>query len=131
MIAKVLVWCLKHFRFSEKESVTLTNALIHSVQAVPLHAIITVDENRRILVQGEPLDIEQTISLGQSAVALQQSTLLRLIREQVRFTAIDNGFLRNEKADQYQESFYKAALWYAQQEKELIDALAGPSDPTR
>ena len=64
-------------------------------------------------------------------VALTTNTTLQLVRDQVRFTCVENGFMKNEKSDPYQSLFYKAALWYAQEEKTLIEALAGSPDSTR
>jgi hypothetical protein len=61
--------------------------------------------------------------LNESAIALKDNQALRLIRDQVRFMAVDKGYLQSK--DPEAQLFYKAALWYAQEEQALIDSLAG------
>lgn len=127
MIARLVAWLLsKNLSVQDRE--ILMRKVMHSLDIVPLRAMITTDENRRVLVQGKPLSIEQGIILRESASALLKNQAQKLIREQVRFSAIDQGFLQNEKADPYRELFYKSALWYAQAEKELVEAIAGSQD---
>lgn len=127
MIAKLVAWLLRQ-DLSVKNRGILMNAVINSLDTVPLRAMISTDENRRVLVQGKLLSPEQAISLRESATSLLNNQAMKLIREQVRFAAIDQGFLQNEKADPYRELFYKAALWYAQSERELVEAIAGSQD---
>ncbi len=129
MIAKLAAWLLRRKTFSEKDRIILTNAVIHSLDALPLRAIITVDEGRRILVQGKPLAAEQVLALQESAAAALANPAASLIDEQVRFAAIDRGFLQSD--DPKTQLFYKAALWFAQERKNLLTQLSGPSDPTR
>lgn len=127
MIARLAAWLLKK-NLSVEDRGILVNAVMHSLDTVPLRAMISTDENRRVLVQGKLLSPEQGISLRESATSLLNNQAMKLIREQVRFAAIDQGYLQNEKADPYRELFYKAALWYAQAEKELVEAIAGSED---
>jgi hypothetical protein len=129
MLARIIAFLLKR-DLSVKTRTILLNAVIHSF-GFPIKAIISTDENRRILVQGKLLTVDETVQLQESAYALARNPALRLIRDQVRFKAIELGYLQNVDADPYRELFYKAALWYAQEEKELIDGLAGSPDSTR
>lgn len=129
MIAAIVVWALKHLSLSEKDRLVLLTGVMHSINTVPLHAIITVDENRHILVQGKPLNVDQLLTLQESAVSVLNSQARNLIHEQVRFAAIDQGFLKSD--DPKTQLFYKAALWFAQEETTLLKQLAGASDPTR
>lgn len=120
MIARLIAFSLRNLSLADKT--VLLNAVINRL-AVPLHAIISTDENRRILVQGKPLSIEQTETLHESAVALKDNQARRLIRDQVRFVAVDKGFLQSK--DPEAQLFYKAALWFAQEEDALVESLAG------
>lgn len=128
MIAKIIAFLLRK-NLSVSDRVVLVNAVINRLE-IPTRAIITVDDNRRIVVQGKPLSTEQTQSLQESAFALANNPALKLIRDQVRFQAVDLGYLQNVDSDKYRELFYKAALWYAQEETALIASLAGTKDPT-
>jgi hypothetical protein len=125
MIAKLITAILKFL--PAKSRASLVTAVINSWN-FPTKAIITTDEHRKVLVQGRPLTVEESVRLHESASALQRNPALRLIHDQVRFLAIDNGYLKNVHADPYQELFYKAALWAIQEEKNLIDGLSGQQD---
>lgn len=127
MIVQVIKW-LWRSRLSDKDRLSLLNIVIHRLDIIPLRAIITVDENRRVLVQGKPLDTEQLIVLRESASSTLNSYARNIIREQIRFAAIDQGFLKSD--DPQTQLFYKAALWFAQEEQNLLENIASP-DPTR
>lgn len=122
MIAKILAWGIRKWNFSDKDRLVLITGVMHSLDAVPLHAIISVDENRRILVQGKPISSEQAFALSESAATALRSQALSLVHEQVKFAAIDRGFLKSD--DPRTQLFYKAALWFAQQERELLEMLS-------
>lgn len=124
MLVKILTFLLRK-NLSLKDRDALVNALINRLN-VPTRAIITTDENRRILVQGNPLSIEQTIALREAAYALTTNHALKIIRDQVRFQAVDRGFLQS--SDPETQLFYKAALLYAQEETELINSIAAIQD---
>jgi len=124
MIAKITAWLLKNVPLSVEDRNVLVTAVINRLD-VPVRAIITLDDSRRIVVQGKPLSIEQTQSLQEGAVALRTNVARQLIRDQVRFKAVDVGYLQNTHSDKYQELFYKAALWFAQEEDALVESLSG------
>lgn len=128
MIAKFAAWLLKRNLSPEDRSLLLT-AVVNTIGAVPVKAIISVGENQQILVHGKPLALDQAIALRESAQAALNSYARALVHEQIRFAAVDAGFLKNESDDRYRSVFYKAALWFAQQENELLKALS-PTDST-
>lgn len=123
MIVRLVAFFLKSKRLSLKDRAVLLTEVMHSLDTVPLRAIIQVDESLRILVNGRPVDNEQLLVLRESARALLNSPVRRLVREQVRFAAIDTGFLKNP-GDLEREIFYKAALWYDQEQEQLFQSLA-------
>ena len=128
MIASFASWALRRMRPGSKGRAILTAAILDSIDAVPLRSMIAIDEHRRVLVRGEPLNPEEFIQLRESARAILNNRATRLIRDQVRFVAINDGYLKS--IDPETQIFYKAALWYAQSEKELLQELAGTQDPT-
>lgn len=123
MIAKLVIWLMGRKTFSEKERLSLVNAVLRNIDAVPLRALIDVDDNRRILVRGKLASTEDLIVLQQSADTALNSVARNLIHEQVRFMAIDKGYLQSD--DPKTQLFYKAALWFAQQENDLLKQMAG------
>lgn len=122
MLAKLVVWLLKNTS-SEKDRAFLVNAVINTLDAVPVRAIISADEYRRVLVNGRQLEPEQIISLRESAANALNNHALNLVREEVRWKAINLGYLQALDPTKTSE-FYKAALWYAQEEKDLLRRLA-------
>lgn len=124
MIVKLVEWALNHKSLSEKDRQALLTIILKSVDAVPLRAMITIDENRQILVNGKQVSEEQRESIVNGARSALNNPALALVRENVRFSAINIGYLQNEKADPYREVFYKSALWYAQEEKNVLTELA-------
>lgn len=129
MIVRIIAWFLERKNLSEQDRLALLTRVMHSLEAVPLHAIITVDESQRILIQGRLATVEQLVSLQESATSVLNSQARNLIHEQVRFAAIDQGFLKSD--DPKTQLFFKAALWFAQEESTLLKQLAGLPDPTR
>lgn len=127
MLIKLVIWLLKWKRLSVRDRTVLTNVLLESIKAVPLKSIISIDQSHNIYVMGQPLDGDQVVKLRNSASSTIHSEARRLVQNQVRFAAIDKGFLKNY--DDKDELFYKAALWYSQQENELLEALSGEITP--
>lgn len=120
-----LIKLILRIPLSDKDQLALVNSVINRV-GIPLRSILAVDGNRRILVNGSPLSIEQSQSIQEGAYALLRNPARKLIRDQVRFQAIDKGYLQS--ADPKVQLFYKAALLFAQEEEELTRQLAGNPD---
>lgn len=112
---------IKHYPFSLRARTALTNTLIGSI-AIPIRAAITV-RGGRIFINGKQAEPEMLLSLHEAADAVLKNQARKLIHEQVRFMALDKGFLGTD--DPTQQLFYKAALWYSQEENNLLEQLAG------
>lgn len=126
MIAQLAVWLLGRKSFSEKDRIILTNALLRGAGAFPLRAVIGVDANQRMTINGKPVSLDDMATLRDTADTALRSPARKLVHEQVRFMAIDKGFLQTE--DPKVQLFYKAALWFAQEETELLKQMAGNPD---
>lgn len=124
MIATLIKLILR-IPLSDRDQTLLVNAVINRI-GIPLRSILAIDGNRRILVNGSPLSIEQSQNLQEGAYALLRNPARKLIRDQVRFQAIDKGYLQSN--DPKLQLFYKAALLFAQEEDELVRTLAGNPD---
>lgn len=119
-MTSLVVWLLKTFG-SRK---VLEEIVFASLETPPMRGIISQDASRRLTVSGRVLSPEQILGLRESAQNALDSQALKVVRDQVRFKAIDEGYL--SAADPTKTStFYKAALWYAQEERAILEGLAG------
>lgn len=121
MLANLLAWVYLR-KWSNKDRATLTNALMKGIDAFPIRSIVVIDGPQNISVQGKQLDGVQVASLRESASAALNNRAISLIRDQVRWKAIEEGFLKSDNPEH--QLFYKAALWYAQEEKNLLYQIA-------
>lgn len=120
-----LIKLILRIPLSDKDQTNLVNAVINRL-GIPLRSILAIDGNRRILVNGRPLSIEQSQQIQEGSYALLKNPARKLIRDQVRFQAVDKGYLQSN--DPKVQLFYKAALLFAQEEDELVRTLAGNPD---
>lgn len=126
MLTNIKDWLLTYLLkrdLSEKMKLKLSTLLLENFHALPFRDIITVNEKGVLLVSGRQLDIEQTISLRESASGALQSVALKLINDQVLFNAVSLGVHKVERPEQMM--FSRAAIWWGQQQHELLKLLAG------
>lgn len=90
----------------------------------PLRGIIAYDDANRMMVNGRRVSPDQLLTLRDSAQNALDNGALKLIREQVRFNALNQGYLQNTDPSK-DAGFYKSVLWYAQEEINILQALAG------
>lgn len=126
MLSKILVFLLRK-DLPEKNRLLLMNVILTALDAVPLRAAISVDENRRIVIRGRVVPLESLMQLRDSAESVLNSQARNVIHEQVRFMAIEKGYLQT--ANPTEQLFYKAALWVMQEENELLKQMAGTLAP--
>lgn len=122
MIARFASWALRHARLSQEDRMLLTNQLLSTVGALPLHATFTVDEAGKLLMRGVPLEYEQAVVLRESANNILHSTAWKMVREQVLYEAISKGV--HEALNNDQVLFSKAAIWFQQQQENTLKVLA-------
>lgn len=123
MIVKLIIWLLKSKRLSAKNRVVLINALMDKMNAVPLQSLIAKDNAGNLYVAGRKLSGDEAWKLRENASMLLRSNARKLVQDQVRFTAIDKGFLKNDLDDV--TLFYKAAIWFSQEENAVYESIAG------
>lgn len=123
---RLAVW-LTQFLLKQKLSkelrVKLMTSILDNLQALPFREIIRVNEQGVLLVNDRTLDIESTVQLRESAHAALQSVALKLINDQVAFNAVTLGVHKVETPDQM--IFSRAAIWWGQQQRSLLQLLAG------
>lgn len=123
-MTSLIVWLLKKIG---NRSV-LERVLFESLDTPPLRGMISMDESRRMTVAGRVVAPDQLIALKESAQNALDSQALRVVRDQIRFKAIDQGYLSALDPTKT-ATFYKAALWYCQEERSLLESLAGQQTP--
>lgn len=124
MIVRLIAWLLKR-DLSEKDMLVLSNAVMHRLGALPIRGSMYVDDNLRIIVNGKPLDSEQTLLLRNSARIVLDSMAYKLVRDQVKFSAVEHGFHKAESP--LQQLWARAALWHDQEQEQLLKALSQDS----
>lgn len=104
------------------------NALLDNFRAVPIRDIIKFNQFGAVLVNGQELDAEQSIRIKQSAHALFDNQVRRLVQDQVTYNAINLGVHKGTSPETI--LFAKASLWVMQEEEKLVRALAQEDTPT-
>lgn len=118
---RIAAWLLST-NLSVEERNALTNAILDRQYALPFHDIITIGQDGKALIKGEPLDYQRALLMQQSAKATLDSPVRQLIREQVAFQAVTIGVHKQKVPEDI--IFSKAALWWGQREQELLEILA-------
>lgn len=121
-ITKVIARLLKNRNFSIENRTILVSALLDELNFIPSYAILELDEQGKILVEGKPLDSEQSVSIREGARALLNSPTYRLLRNQVAFQAVTVGVHTGDTPERIY--FSKVALWWGLEEEKLIRLLA-------
>lgn len=122
MLARLTVWLLRHSKVSQENKILLTNQLLSTVGALPLHATFTVDEAGKLLIRGRPLEYEQAVVLRESASNILHSNAWQTVKEQVLYEAISKGV--HEALNTDQVLFAKAAIWFCEQQDKTLKVLA-------
>lgn len=112
---------LRRKTLSPVDSIQLTNTVLAKIGSFPTHAIITVEDGK-ILIRGVPLERERAIVIRDSARQALGNMALREVHEQVLYNAIATSLHSAQNFEQ--TMFGKAAVWYGQQEIELLKQLA-------
>ncbi len=126
MLIKIIIWLLRSKRLSKQERIDLSTEVMRGLNIVPMHDIISTDAKYQFLVNGNPIDMETAIRLKESASQVLNSFARSLIHQQIQRLAFVNGFHKASDIDQI--LFYKAALWFSEQEDILLKSIA--QDPT-
>lgn len=120
--SKLVLWALKTARINGEDKTKVMAHLLKNIGALPLTPAFTVDVSGAIVLNGKTLDMEQTIGLRSSASALQQSSMEKVLNEQMRFLAIQMGVHHGLNPEMIM--FSKAALWVIQEREKVIQQIA-------
>lgn len=121
MLVKLIKWLLKRVDNSHRHE--LFTHVLEATDALPLHGIIVVDDAGKLLIRGKTLDYEQALLLRESAKAVLNSPAWKLVHEQALYLGVSEGFLKAQSEKHV--LFGQAAVWFGQQEKDILAILAG------
>jgi hypothetical protein len=121
MLAHLICWLLGTRLLTGKTREHVVNHLLTKIGAFPTHAIITVDEGK-LFIRGVPVEGERAYVLRHGAQIALDNIALRAVHEEVLYKAISQGIHLSQNFEHVQ--FAKAAVWYGQQERELLKLLA-------
>lgn len=128
MAVKLAHFALRRADLSLADRNSLIVHILDRVGALPLRDMIIANEEGALLVNGRTLSVEGARSLRESARAALRNKARKFVHDQVLFTAVTIGVHNLEKVEQ--SIFSRAAIWYGQQENEIL-ALIAQEDPQR
>lgn len=126
LIAKLTVFALKHSKLSIEDKNLCTVALLDSLRALPIKSIIIINEQGLLLVNGEPLDHDQSVKIRDSARVMYASSFRKMVKTQISHLAVTIGVREGLNTDQI--LFSKAALWCLQEEEKLLKSIVGDEE---
>ena len=122
---RLVGWLLKR-KLTPEQRTEIVVHILNSLQAVPLTDIIVSSETG-LYVQGKEISMEQGIVLREAAVQITRNKAWSLIREQVVYESFVGASVKAVKPDDL--LFYRAALWWGQQEEKYLRLLIGENQP--
>ncbi len=100
--------------------------ILDYLQAIPLHAIVSTNEDGELTISGKTIDIEKARQLQAHARSALDNKALTLIREQVVYESYAGAATKAATGEDL--TFYRAALWWAQEVEKHLKVLAGKEE---
>lgn len=94
--------------------------MLNKLHVLPLTDSIIIGQGS-IKLNGKDLEREQVISFAESAVVLKDNWARKILREQIRYLAVNMGIHKSVSLEEL--FFFKAALWCLDEEDKLIDQI--------
>lgn len=125
LIVWLVGWLLKKKLTPEQHNEIVVH-ILDSLHAMPLTDIIIASE-AGLFVQGKEVGIEQGSILRNAAMQMTRNKAWSLIREQVVYESFVGSSVKAVKPEDL--LFYRAALWWGQQEEKYLRLLIGENQP--
>lgn len=123
---KLVNWLLNKSNLTLEQRNSIVRHILTNLHGLPIASIISVGESGEILINNSPLDLEKAKQLRESAKIALDNLSLRLVSQEVLFTAIVGGLHKaTNPEDLY---FYRVAIWYGQQLEAQLKILAQRTD---
>lgn len=111
---------LKKANLSTEDRIALTTALLDKLVVLPFDDILVINE-QGIKIKGKEVDLDGAFSFREHCVALKENVARKILREQVRYMAVQWGVHNGLNLDTVM--FSKAVLWCMQEEDKLLDKI--------
>jgi len=115
-----LIKQLKKSNLTLEDRNAIVTVLLDKLVVLPLNNTLVIN-HKGIVVNGKPLEQEVALNFVESCHALKGNMARNIIREQMKFLAINLGIHNAVSLDTMY--FAKAALWNIQQEDELLQKI--------
>jgi len=123
LITKLVLWALHSKKIVGENKTKITNALLENIGTLPTKRLITFDQYGTMLVNGKYLEVETAIRFKQSAMALRDNEVKRIMNDQLKALAIEMGVHNGLNPETIM--FSKAFLYSIQEEDKLISQIIG------
>lgn len=122
LVVSLVVWLLNKSNLKLEDRTKLSTCVLDKLFALPFRDIIITSEGT-LKINGRTPTMEEMRILQEQAKAALNNQTLKLIWDEVAFTAVKIGIHSAITNDQVY--FAKSALWWGQQEQSLLSRLAG------
>lgn len=112
-----LLKALKKDNLPLEDRSALTSVLMEKIGALPVEETITISP-QGIHVNGRLLSQDQNLSFKEGCVSLSSNQARKLIRNQIKYLAIEEGIHKGLSTESI--LFSKAALWLLEVEDKII-----------
>lgn len=119
---KLALYLLNNKALTIEDSNRCMEVVLKDLGNLQINDIIKIDDQQQLVINGNPLTMEQVIQLRESAIAALNNRALNIIRDQVSYAAVTYGVHKALTPEQM--FFARAALWYGQEEVKLLETLA-------
>ena len=113
---------LSNANLSEEDRLALSTMLADKTGELPFRDIIRTDEEGRLTINDLPLTIEEIKVLREGAISVLNSMAWKTVRDQIASKAVSVGVHNGDNI--YKMLFSRTALWWFQEEEELLKTLA-------
>ena len=122
LTTKIALIILKRKDLPLEDKTALSTALLENFDIRQFTDVLKIDEQGNVLVNGKSVDMELARKMRESAKYTLDSTVRKLVRDQVDILAINLGVHNGDTPEKI--LFSRTALWWGQQEDELYKLLA-------
>lgn len=96
--------------------------ILDNLQSLPIHGIITRNEDGEVLLSGKSLDFDKLRQLKESAIIALDNQAFKVVSQEVLYASVVGGLHKAiSDNDLY---FYRAAIWFSQQLENQLKILA-------
>lgn len=100
----------------------IISQIMSNLQALPIHGIISTNEDGEILIGGRSLEIDKLRQIREAAIVALDNKALSIVDQEVLYAAVVGGLHKATKPEDLY--FFRAAIWVMQQREFQLRTLA-------